>query len=50
MFEQQGHETYIKVKGQWLYLYRAIDSNKRLCCTKDNRVIEDKVVFYTGLL
>ncbi len=24
-------ETYIKVKGQWVYLYRAIDGTVKLC-------------------
>jgi len=26
MFVGEWHETYIKVKGRWTYLYRAVDS------------------------
>ncbi len=25
-------ETYVKVAGRWVYLYRAIDQYRRLCC------------------
>ncbi|WP_242215750.1 DDE-type integrase/transposase/recombinase, partial [Bacillus cereus group sp. BfR-BA-01383] len=36
-------ETYIKVKGQWMYLYRAVDSNGNtidfcLSKTRDHKV------------
>lgn len=37
-------ETYIKVRGQWMYLYRAIDSvgdTVELCSRRRNRYLAD---------
>jgi len=44
-------ETYVKIKGRWTYLYRAVDKEGRLsisCSAPSGNVAAGESVFYGG--
>jgi transposase-like protein len=48
-------ETYIKVKGQWMYLYRSVDSEGStidfyLSKTRDHKLLQESCVVFSCFL